>query len=85
MKGLSEIFNFRMLPWFYQDMLPHSLISFGSLNYASSFVSAIKQRMEKDVDEVKKIALKVKTSLEEIDRDVSFFIPFCSLPYLLAA
>ncbi|XP_038970932.1 syntaxin-132-like [Phoenix dactylifera] len=35
----------------------------------ASDMKAIKQRMEKDVDEGKKIALKVKTSLEEIDRD----------------
>lgn len=32
-------------------------------------MKAIKQRMEKDVDEVGKIALSVKTKIEQIDRD----------------
>ncbi|THU54029.1 hypothetical protein C4D60_Mb10t20690 [Musa balbisiana] len=31
--------------------------------------SAIKQRMEKDVEEVKKIALKIKTMLEQLDKN----------------
>lgn len=32
--------------------------------------AAIKQRMEKDVDEVGKIARFIKSKIEEIDRDV---------------
>lgn len=34
---------------------------------------AIKQRMEKDVDEVGKVARYVKTKVEELDREVSPF------------
>lgn len=34
---------------------------------------AIKQRMEKDVDEVGKVARSVKTKVEELDREVSSF------------
>nr|CAD1840903.1 unnamed protein product [Ananas comosus var. bracteatus] len=35
----------------------------------ASAMKAIKERMEKDVEEVAKIALKVKTSLEQLDKD----------------
>lgn len=36
-------------------------------------LSEIKQQMEKDVDEVGKIAHKIKNQLQDIDRDVLFF------------
>nr|XP_018674976.1 PREDICTED: syntaxin-132-like isoform X2 [Musa acuminata subsp. malaccensis] len=35
----------------------------------ASEMKAIKQRMEKDVEEVKKIALKIKTMLEQLDKN----------------
>ncbi|ONK63306.1 uncharacterized protein A4U43_C07F13610 [Asparagus officinalis] len=35
----------------------------------SSAMKAIKQRMEQDIEEVSKIALKIKASLEALDRD----------------
>lgn len=38
-----------------------------------SLISAIKQRMEKDVDEVGKVARLAKSKLEQLDKDV---IPF---------
>lgn len=38
-----------------------------------SCTAAIKQRMEKDVDEVGKVARFVKTKVEELDREVSPF------------
>lgn len=34
---------------------------------------AIKQRMEKDVDEVGKVARFVKSKVEELDKEVSHF------------
>ena len=37
-----------------------------------AFLSEIKARMEMDVDEVGKFALKVKKELEELDRDVGY-------------
>lgn len=43
-----------------------------SVNDHIYFITVIKQRMEKDVDEVGKIARNIKTKLEEIDRDVMF-------------
>jgi len=33
--------------------------------------AAIKQKMEKDVDEVKKTAYYIKTRIEELDKEVS--------------
>lgn len=36
------------------------------------FLSEIKERMEMDVDEVGKLALRVKKALEDLDRDVSY-------------
>lgn len=35
-------------------------------------ILAIKQRMEKDIDEVGKIARLAKSKLEELDKDVCF-------------
>ncbi|KAJ0966512.1 hypothetical protein J5N97_023429 [Dioscorea zingiberensis] len=37
----------------------------------SFFFSALKEQMEKDVEEVKLIALKLKKGLEELDRDIT--------------
>jgi hypothetical protein len=36
----------------------------------NSFFTAIKQRMEKDIDEVGKIARQAKTKVDELERDV---------------
>jgi len=42
-------------------------------------VAAIKQRMEKDIDEVGKIARLAKAKVEELDRDVCCFLKFLVL------
>ena len=45
------------------------------------FSAAIKQRMEKDVDEVKKIAHHIKTKIEELDKEVrSEIFIVCLIP-----
>jgi len=36
----------------------------------NSFFTAIKQRMEKDIDEVGKIARQAKTKVDELEKDV---------------
>lgn len=43
---------------------------FSQSNFA--FLSEIKARMEMDIDEVGKFALKVKKDLEDLDRDVGY-------------
>lgn len=39
---------------------------------------AIKQRMEKEVDEVGKVARSVKSKIEELDKEVSSCAAYCS-------
>lgn len=39
---------------------------------------AIKQRMEKEVDEVGKVARSIKSKIEELDREVKSCVAYCS-------
>lgn len=52
--------------------------------FCNSFFEAIKKRMEKDVDEVQKIARLIKTKIEDLDRDVRlvYLVDFMSLIFL---
>jgi len=48
--------------------------------------AALKQKMEKDVDEVKKTAYYIKTRIEELDKEVSLLNSFLSVlfnPWIL--
>lgn len=47
-----------------------------------SLISAIKQRMEKDVDEVGKIARLAKSKVEQLEKDVILFLVSSTLAVL---